>query len=134
MFGRRLAKQARGQPIKASTINGPISVLERLGEMRAGTWLAQVTIAGTPLFRLAANLVEVKLAKTGGGGIAAAVGDVPGSATVRLWDSLGGAPADSGVDVTAYNWADGTNGAVGASKKVIVAKIDNDWYVIWELC
>lgn len=78
---------------------------------------------------------EVRLAKNGATAIPAATGNTPGSGTVRLWTSNATAAAtDSGIDVTALNWADGTGQTVGANKKLKVIRIGADWWVFWELC
>jgi hypothetical protein len=58
---------------------------------------------------------------------------VDGSVTVSIWRWNGSAWADTGVDVTAYDWV---NIAVGSGKRVIIARFNDSerWIVIGAEC
>lgn len=78
-----------------------------------------------------------KIARVNAGGITAsstATPPVPGSGTARLWDWSGSALVDSGIDVTVYNLAPGTGGAIAATTWVVASLLDGDWFATWVLC
>lgn len=130
----RAKNESAAVRISGKTWNRLAAELEAARNVTAAAPLnASVGPNGVALALAAAGLLRV--GKTGGSGIAAATSEAsPTSGTVTLYRHNGtGWVATTGT-VSAKNVASGTNGAVGANKLVILAHVDGQWVVIWELC
>lgn len=130
MFGRLFRRQQPGKAIEARTMNRPIEAIEQLDKIHVAAPLELVRIAGVPLIRL--NMpATAMIFKTPGGGIAARVGTVPGSAACNIQWFDGTNLIDSGIAETVYNQF---ATAFGASKYIQAKRIYSRWFADTEDC
>jgi hypothetical protein len=57
-----------------------------------------------------------------------------GSATLSVWAWNGSAEADTGEDVTVYDWLLPSGGSIASGKKVVAAYVGGRWYVVSAEC
>lgn len=144
MFDRRIPKTRNGQ-IPTRQVNQLINNVSSNRNLRPGPGLGTIsTPFGQATTLLQSNLMFAYTAggipaghQFGDGSIDFGVGGV--QQATPLWEDDAGtfnlALPDEGLpSFPAYNMGIGSNGAVSANKFLVLAKIADVWFVIFELC